>query len=124
MRRIAAGAFLAALIGLSAATAAEAWTIHRYTVRDAGPEIVHKLTVCDWGIRPGFEARFRFVAYTEAEDGSDGGSVRFTDWLTRGCTRESLVHDDDLRYEGTYFGRVRVRSGAVRFTSWRPFWSS
>jgi hypothetical protein len=117
---------IAAWLGIAAVAVAvaNAYSIHRYTVRDAGPEIVHKLTVCDWQIRPGFEVKFGFVAYTEHESGDDGGSVRYTDWLSRGCTRETLTHDDDLEYEGRYFGRVRVRSGAVRFTSWRPFWSS
>jgi hypothetical protein len=114
-----------AAASLAAVPAAHGWSIHNYRVRDAGAVIVHKLTVCTNPPR-GKEDRFHFLAYTEYEDGSDAGDARYREWFSRGCWRFTMRHDD-LRYEGWYYGRVRVRhdfSNTVRWTGWRRFWSS
>lgn len=100
--------------------------MYDYRVRDAGPEIVHKLTICG-AAPPGFQRRFYFTAYTEAGDRTDAGSVRYRRWIASGCWRQVFRHDDDLSYRGWYYGRLRVRNGytsAVRLSSWRRFWSS
>ena len=112
---------------LSVPAAASAWSIHNYRVRDAGPEIVHKLTLCQ---NQGKRLLFQFVAYTETVDGGDPGFVRRTESFRRGCWRYPIVHNDDLRYRGWYYGRMRVRllgasgASAPRYTSWKRFWSS
>lgn len=111
---------------LAAPAAAEAWSIHRYTVRDAGPSIVHKVTVCR-AAPPGYERKFHFTAYSESATGEDGGSVHRYNWLDDSCWRIVVEHNDDLEYTGRYFGRMRIRNGytgEVRWTSWRAFWSS
>jgi hypothetical protein len=119
----------AALTGALAAAVpavAHGWSIHRYSVRDAGPTIVHKVSVCD-GAPRGLERKFWFTGYSEAGDGSDAGQVRQYQWVGAGCWRIVVEHDDDLQFEGVYYGRMKVRNaytGAVRWTGWREFWSS
>jgi hypothetical protein len=111
---------------LAAPSAAQAWSIHEYRVRDAGPTVVHRLTLCSQA-KPGYEQKFYFTAYTETGDGSDAGNVKQYNWFSRGCWTVRVEHDDDLKYEGRYYGRVKVRlahTDWIKFSSWRAFWSS
>jgi hypothetical protein len=122
MRRIVIAALVVALLALPAAS--EATSIHNYTVRDAGPEIVHKVTFCSqeqWW----WDVRIRI----ESEAGQDRQRWR-SDWedrTRRVCNRVTFAHRDGLMYEGWYFSRMRVSIpgvGWVRYTGWRRFWSS
>jgi hypothetical protein len=105
---------------------ADAFSVHDYRVRDAGAQIVHSVTVCDPYIR---SAPLRLRSTHETADGSDRQQYYTTAWMGRGCTRVGIWYRDQLRFEGHYYGRMRVRllgaSGfATRRTGWRRFWSS
>jgi hypothetical protein len=123
-RRFTFIATMAAVLG--APTTAHAWSIHDYRVRDAGPSIVHRLTLCSRA-QPGYEQKFYFTAYTEDRDGDDAGQVTQYNWFSRGCWTVRVTHEDDLRFEGRYYGRVKVRLARtdwIKHTAWRAFWSS
>jgi hypothetical protein len=117
---------VAALGVLALPATADAWSIHDFKIRDAGPEIVAKVTVCT-RVAPGYEQKFHFRVHVEAGDGSDPRNYDFYGWYSRGCTEGSKVFRDTLRYEGLYWGRVRVRLGGtddIRLTGWRRFYTS
>jgi hypothetical protein len=119
------GAVVASTVALTAVPAtAEAWSIHNCRVRDAGPEIVGKVTVCTQ-VRRGYEQPFRLILFSEAVEGSDDSNYSRRVWLSRGCCRVVVAHDDDLEFRGTYYARMRVRgAGYIRESRWRRFWSS
>jgi hypothetical protein len=113
---------ITALALLALPVSAQAWSIHGYQVRDAGPEIIHKVTVCDPS--PSIN-RIRTRAEVEADGGGDRHVDYFTDMQDRRCIRWAISQRDNLRYEGRYYGRLKIRLlGTVRFTSWKSFWSS
>jgi hypothetical protein len=123
MRRTLATIVAAAAL-LALPTAAQATSIHNYSVRDAGTRIVHKITFCSkenwwWDV----------TMQLESEDGSDRQKWD-SDWddrTNRLCNRVRFWHRDELEYEGPYYARMRVSLpgvGWVRYTGWREFWSS
>jgi hypothetical protein len=117
---------LAAVAVLALPASAQGWSMHDFRIRDAGPEIVAKVTVCT-NVAPGYEQKFLFRVHVEAADGTDARNHNFYGWYSRGCTEGSNVIRDTLRYEGYYWGRVRVRLGGtddIRHTRWRRFYSS
>jgi hypothetical protein len=125
VRNIRITALLATVVtavALAVPAAAQAWSIHSYRVRDAGPEIVHKVTVCDPSPRI---HRIRVRAEVEADGGDDRHVDYFTDVQNERCIRWSISQRDNLIYEGRYYGRLRISLlGTVRFTGWKSFWSS
>jgi hypothetical protein len=113
---------IAALALLALPVSAQAWSIHSYRVRDAGPEIIHKVTVCDPSPRVN---RIRVRAEVDVDGGGDRHVAYFTDLQDRRCVDWSVSQRDNLRYKGRYYGRLRVRLlGTVRFTGWKSFLSS
>jgi hypothetical protein len=116
-----------AVVGsLAGPMSADAFSIRDYRVRDAGDRIVHRVTVCDPYIR---SAPLRLRSTHETAEGLDRRHYYTTVWMGRDCTRVGLWYPDRLRFEGRYYGRLRVRllgaSGyATRRTGWRRFWSS
>jgi hypothetical protein len=128
-RNIRITAVLATLVTASALAVpalAHAWSIHSFKIRDAGPEIVAKVTVCT-SVAPGYEVKYHFRVHVETREGWDKRNVDFTGWYGRGCTEGSNVFRDTLRYDGWYLGRVKVRlsqTDDVRQTRWRRFFSS
>jgi hypothetical protein len=117
---------VAAMALLALPASAQGWSMHNFKIRDAGPEIVAKVTVCT-SVAPGYEQKFHFRVHVEAADGTDACNHSFYGWYSRGCTEGSNVFRDTLRYEGHYWGRVKVRLGGtddIRYTRWRRFYSS
>jgi hypothetical protein len=117
---------VAAMALLALPASAQGWSMHNFKIRDAGPEIVAKVTVCT-SVAPGYEQKFHFRVHVEAADGTDARNHSFYGWYSRGCTEGSNVFRDSLRYEGHYWGRVKVRLGGtddIRYTRWRRFYSS
>ena len=94
----------AALVALALPAAAQAWSIHNFRIRDAGPEIAAQVTVCT-KVRPGYEQKFHFRAHVELVEGGDAHTVPFTGWYGRGCTEgTSRFRDTLLHWEGWYYG--------------------
>lgn len=124
-RNIRIAALLATLVTASVLTVpavAQAWSIHQYRVRDAGPQIIHKMTICD----PSSSInRVRVRAEVDVDGGGDRHVDYYSGWQDRRCIRWSFRQRDNLLYEGRYWGRVKVNLlGTARYTSWRSFWSS
>jgi hypothetical protein len=47
-----------------------------FKIRDAGPDIVAKVTVCT-NVAPGYEQKFLFRVHVEAADGTDARNHNF-----------------------------------------------
>ena len=113
---------LAILALLAVPSAAHAYEIKGYGVRDRGDEIVHRVTIC----RDRYDLqqyRFEVVAVSELFHGGDRrrrtGSVHVI-----GCERWLFSYPDTHRYRAEYWGRLKIRleqTDWVQYTRWRPF---
>ncbi len=124
-RTIIAAAALTGALTAALATQAQAYSISRYRVWDAGSEIRHSLTLC----KDGYDRvhRFELATRVETANGSDKRIRYSMHTVRRGCRRLTQWYPDVLKYEGWYYGRVKVtllRTDDIRFTPWRRFWSS
>jgi hypothetical protein len=119
-RRIIAAAALTGALAAAVPAVAHGWAIHRFTVKDAGPEIVTALTVCDPSATVN-RISFRYRYENDAEVLTD----RSAGTQDLRCIRWTHRVRDKLNYEGFYFARIRVSMlGSARYTSWKRFWSS
>jgi hypothetical protein len=123
MRRI----ILAGLVALLVLPAsARAWSIHNYRVRDAGSQIVHRVTVCAELDR--WEPLVRVRTRVEMADDTDTVTTSDDAYQTQEpCELWTIRYRDILRYESWYYGRMRIAipaTGRVRYTRWKRFWAS
>jgi hypothetical protein len=124
MRRILAP--IVAMLALP--TTAQAYSIHSYGVRDAGNTIRHTFVLCTDQYDNAAGRRFEVISRVEMTDGTDKRfrystfrAARYT------CERFTQTYPDVLKYEGRYWGRLKVRllqTDYVQFTAWKPFRSS
>jgi hypothetical protein len=98
----------------------QAWSIHDFRVKDAGPEIVTRVTVCDPSPtvnRIHFRYRYENTEEVLTDRSTGRPDLRCLTWTHRIA--------DTLAYEGTYYARIRVSMlGQAGYTSWKRFWSS
>ena len=116
-----------AFVLLTTAGTAQAASIDKYRVRDVGDRILHRIWWCveRSDVRAGYETFVRWHTRIETEDGRDRRTGKAGGWYSRGCWVTRLSRPDDLRYEGWYYGRVRLTiKGYTVSTGWREFWSS
>jgi hypothetical protein len=106
--------------------ATTAYNIRGYDVWDAGARIIHAITVC----RDRYDLsgrRFELTATHETADGRDRRQNRASNFIRRRrCDRFRLWYPDELRFTGTYYGRLKVRlqqTDWVQRTPWRRFQS-
>lgn len=121
MRKIIISTALA-LLALPAS--AQAYSLHSYRVRDAGSTIRHSLTICE--DQYDLVHRFELATRVERSDGTDK-RFRYSRYTVFGCQRVTQWYRDVLKYEGWYYGRVKVtllQTDDIQFTRWRRFWSS
>jgi hypothetical protein len=119
MRKVLVAGVLALLV---LPTAASAYSVHRYRVRDAGSQIRHSLTICK--DRYDVVHRFELASRVETANGADR-RIRYSRYtVRRGCRRLVQWYPGVLRYGGWYCGRVKVRllqTDDIQYTRWRRF---
>jgi hypothetical protein len=120
-RTIISAAALTGALAAAVPAAADAASVRNYQLWDAGSVLKERYRLCV-DVPAGREWKIFSRTQVEMTDGADHRNYTGSDWYSNGCWTVTNTMDDDLRWRGRYWARLRVRVGPTGEAFWTRPW--